>query len=130
MAAGAAVLILSGLLWNSDRKLTNSQETVADQKTEIKQLKGDLRDAAAANLMTRESLELCKEVNQENADARDFAFLVASIAAGEADILRSELEIMLNETEIEIPNTECMADPYPDDFVRQLCVESGANCPG
>ena len=117
---GILVAILSGMLWLADRKNDelNKQLGASVQATNL---------AIHANETIKQTLQVCKEVNEHNATQRDSAELRAEQAQGRVRVLAQMLEAQINEIEPTDQTCRTLSDPLPDAFIDQLCVNN-SNC--
>lgn len=120
LTAGIATAILSVLLWNAERRLDNLRDEAA-------QLRVNEQTAIHANETIRQTLDVCKEVNEHNATQRDSAELRAEQAEVRVRVLAQMLEEEIDEIETDDQTCRTLAQPLPDDFLDQLCVNN-ANC--
>lgn len=123
--AGGVIVILIVLLISSRQTIATHEETIVGLKTEVELI-------ALSNEETNHSLDVCKQVNEENAKQREEAKRKALEASNRVKALMLELEEISNErfntSDEELAVCRRLDEPLPHDFLGWLCIDGAKNC--
>ena len=122
---GIVVLALTVLLHLANGKID-------DLNKELGASRANTTTAVHANTIMLQTLDLCEEINGQNADQRDSAQRRAELAEARIGVMAKILQESIDDfdtTEFR-DNTECrtLSEPLPSNFVNSLCVNSAGNC--